>query len=393
MTVRIPPLDEIPEGLLARAGAVVGGGIRGEGVVYRTLAQHPDLFLAWLSWGSHVLRRSSIPARVRELVILRVAAVAGAQYPFTQHVRIGRAAGLDDADVAAVIAGPGSRHWSDAERCALTATDQIAAAGGISDDVWRNLEAEYDLAQRLDFISTVAFYRLASRMLNACGSPLDKGQEPCLTSPATLPSKTSIGQAGDVRARALPPDEWSSRLLEATENWPRFKNRLGIRKAGVYGTLANNAELFLSIGPMMAHLMVANSLENVHREAVIVRACLLDRAAYPYRQHWRIGRDAGLDQRTLEALASHNPKVADEKIGVLTRLVDDLHALNRISDKTWRHVASLFSDRQIMDAVATAGFYGLIGAVLNACGTPLEPGEIDLPDIPPEPKPDYPGEI
>ena len=81
MRQRIEPVASIDANLLERAELIVGGPIRSEANVYRTLATYPQLLLAWLSWGSHVLRSNGLDAQLRELVILRTTLVCGGQYP------------------------------------------------------------------------------------------------------------------------------------------------------------------------------------------------------------------------------------------------------------------------------------------------------------------------
>ncbi len=148
----------------------------------------------------------------------------------------------------------------------------------------------------------------------------------------------------------------------------------------MYTTLANHPELLHSIGPMMAHLLVDNSLSDRHRELVIVRSCCRDHGRYPYRQHVRIGAEAGLSPETLATLAEVEPQPADLDEAALVSLVDELHDTNTVSDQTWATASSLFSTPQLLDAIATAGFYGLISFILNSAGTELEAGEVELPD-------------
>ena len=40
--------------------------------IFRTLANHPALAKRWLVFGNHILAKSTLPARERELVILRI---------------------------------------------------------------------------------------------------------------------------------------------------------------------------------------------------------------------------------------------------------------------------------------------------------------------------------
>ena len=65
---RVEPLapEEIDAEMRARFG---DGPILN---IFRTLAHHPKLMKRWLVFGNHVLAKSSLSPRDRELVILRV---------------------------------------------------------------------------------------------------------------------------------------------------------------------------------------------------------------------------------------------------------------------------------------------------------------------------------
>ena len=70
-TPRIAPLD--PDALGPEAEKVMGN-FKGETPlnIFRTLAQHPDLLRRWLVFANHVLGKSSLAPRPRELAILRI---------------------------------------------------------------------------------------------------------------------------------------------------------------------------------------------------------------------------------------------------------------------------------------------------------------------------------
>ena len=171
-------------------------------------------------------------------------------------------------------------------------------------------------------------------------------------------------------------------LLDETEHWPRFAGRPELRAAGVYCTLANNALLFAAIGPVMAHLLVDNTLSDRQREIVIVRSCLLDRGAYPYRQHVRIASTAGVDDHSLRALTGPDPHLVDPTDAAIVAAIDELHRTDHLADSTWDRLCRDLSPQQIMDMIVTAGFYGLISFVLNSARTPLEAGTVELPPRP-----------
>ncbi len=378
--IRVAPLP-VPKwepGLLQRAQAMTNGEIRAEANVYCTLANYPELFLAWLSLGAQVLRRSSLSPRQRELAILRATALANGTYPFTQHVRIGAQVGLDERCVAGACAGPDDQCWGTADRLLLRTVDELAAGGAISDASWNQLSAEYSTKQILDIVAVVAFYRLAAWMLNLCGTPLDADQTSKLTevTPAETPHPSAY--SGLPRIQPVPVKDWPDTLLQETSEWPRFKTSPELRHARVYGTLANHADLFCSLGPLMAHILSHISLPERQREIVIVRACCKDLGAYPYRQHMRIGRTAGLEEHELTKLSDSQPRMQNEPDQLLIDWVDELHRTGTISTNTWQAGISCFDERQLFDVTLTAGFYGLISMVLNSARTELEEGEATL---------------
>ena len=379
-TPRIAPLPiaSWPTGLHERASNIVGGQLR-EANVYGTLATAPLLFEAWLGLGGHLLRTSSLDPQDRELVILRTTAVSAGSYPFTQHARIAAEVGMSESTIAAVLVGVSDRNWASTDRLMLMAVDELLLNGQLSDGIWAELTTIFSTRQVLDLIATVAFYRMASWTLNTCQTPLDTGQANQLR-PVTTSLSTTWRRLDEVRLAPVPLDNWPTELLTETEGWPRFHQRPQLRSAGVYSTLANHPKLFAAVGPLMAHLLVDNTLEARHRELVIVRSCLRDRGEYPYRQHLRIGTEAGIDDATMLAVTSPEPHPTDPADAALVAFIDALHDTNHVGQSTWAAATDHFTVPQLLDVIATAGFYGLISFVLSSAGTTLEPGDGFLPD-------------
>lgn len=379
--IRVAPLPvaDWELGLLEQALVVTNGGLRVGANIYGTLANYPKLFIAWLHLGAQVLRGSELTPRHRELAILRITALTGGQYPFTQHVRIGAEAGLDERAVEAVCNGPTDALWRASDQVLLSAVDELSAGGAISNGTWACLTVEFSNQQILDIIATAAFYRMAAWMLNSCGTPMDIGQAPKLGSvePAIVPGRSAY--VGSPRIEPLPVAQWANGLLQATSAWPRFKANPEVRNARVYGTLANHPALFAAIGPIMAHILVDISLSESQREIVIVRACFRDHGAYPFRQHVRIGRAAGLPDAEIAALGEETPKMCNQRDQLLVDWVDELHDTGTICSATWQRGNDHFETCQLLDLTLAAGFYGLISFVLSAARTKLEDGEATLP--------------
>src|SRR5262249_43628595 len=73
--------------------------------IHRTLAHDPKLRERWMVYGTHVLRKSTLPPREREMAILRVGWLCRCEYEWGQHVLIGQAAGLSDEEIERIKAG------------------------------------------------------------------------------------------------------------------------------------------------------------------------------------------------------------------------------------------------------------------------------------------------
>jgi 4-carboxymuconolactone decarboxylase len=143
--------------------------------IFKTIAHHPDLMRRWLVFGNHVLFKSTLPAREREILILRIGWLCQAEYEWGQHVRIGLDTGLSNEEIQRIKTGPDAPEWSEQDRLLLKATDELRADAHISDAVWQGLGKYYNTQQLMDIVFTVGQYNLVSMALNTLGVQLDKG--------------------------------------------------------------------------------------------------------------------------------------------------------------------------------------------------------------------------
>ncbi len=145
--------------------------------ITRTLAHHPDLAEAWLTFARYVLGNSTLPPRERELLILRIGYLRGSEYEWGQHTRIGREAGLTGDEILRVIEGPEAPEWSPFDRTLLRAVDELHRDSEIGDATWDHLATRYDTRQLMDVVFTVGQYNLVSIALRTFRVPLDEGVE------------------------------------------------------------------------------------------------------------------------------------------------------------------------------------------------------------------------
>ena len=147
--------------------------------VFRTVANHPKLLKRWLVFGNHVLGGSTLPARERELIILRTGYLCGSGYEWAQHASIGRAAGLTDDEIIRIgdDTHDAEAGWSAADRTLIDATDQLLADKFIDDSTWAALAQTWNRQQLMDIVFTVGQYTLVSMALNTFGVQIEDDTE------------------------------------------------------------------------------------------------------------------------------------------------------------------------------------------------------------------------
>jgi alkylhydroperoxidase family enzyme len=156
-----------------------GGGVIPAGPVlniFRTLAHAPKALKAFLGWGNYVLsQKNDLPAREREIVILRTGWLCRSGYEWTQHVEIGLRCGLTPDEISRLKAGPDA-GWSAADAALIRAADELHADQFVSTPTWTALLAHFSEKQAMDVVFTAGQYTQVCMVLNSFGVQLDDGQ-------------------------------------------------------------------------------------------------------------------------------------------------------------------------------------------------------------------------
>jgi 4-carboxymuconolactone decarboxylase len=174
---RIPPLPESEWSAEVRELLPKSSSASGDRPlnIFTTLARHPKLFKRWMVFGSHVLSKSTLPARERELVILRTGWLCRSQYEFHQHTRIGLAAGLSPEEIRKTTLGLDA--WAGWDRVLLRAVDELHADQMIGDETWKALSESYSEQQVMDLLFTIGQYTLVSMVLNSLRVQTEDGTQ------------------------------------------------------------------------------------------------------------------------------------------------------------------------------------------------------------------------
>jgi 4-carboxymuconolactone decarboxylase len=137
--------------------------------LYGVLLNSPPIAHGWEQMLSAVRNRNSIPACLRELVILRVAVLNRAPYEFDAHVPHALAAGVSAEAVEASrsMPLPADAPFTNAQRVALRLTDAMTRDIDVPDALYAEVRQHFDVQGQIDLVATVAAYNMVSRFLVA----------------------------------------------------------------------------------------------------------------------------------------------------------------------------------------------------------------------------------
>ena len=141
------------------------------GTALATLVRHPELTKAFLRFNVYLLTRSTLPPRLRELAILRVAHRANCVYEWEHHVDLGGREGLTPDEIDGVRRGEAA---DDFDRVILTGVDELFDRSELSDATWSALSERFDERQRMDYVFTVGCYSALAMAFNTFGVEVEE---------------------------------------------------------------------------------------------------------------------------------------------------------------------------------------------------------------------------
>jgi len=154
-----PELGELERRILAERGRV--------SLLYQVLLNSEPVAAGWERLLTAVRARTGVPAALRELIILRVAALNGAQYEFDAHVPHAERAGVTAVKIKATREQALSDVFESLERLALELTDAMTRDIVVPDALMDGVQRHFDAKGIVELVATVAAYNMVSRFLVA----------------------------------------------------------------------------------------------------------------------------------------------------------------------------------------------------------------------------------
>ena len=175
--------------------------------IIQVIANHPDFAKAYNAWGWHLLVTNTVPARDRELVILRVGWLKKSEYEWHNHVGYALNLGMTLEEIAAVKDGADSEFpFSENDRAILRGVDELIDTNDLSDETWADLARFYDRKQLMDYLHMIGHYVMIAWSVNAMRMPLEDA-----TDQIGWDLKTKSGQTPRPTRKPGEGDDWADK--------------------------------------------------------------------------------------------------------------------------------------------------------------------------------------
>ncbi len=136
--------------------------------LYQMLLHSPPIAAGWLAFLTAIRQKSSLPGDLRELVIMRIAAVNGAPYEAAQHAPIARREGLTQQQMDAIPAWKRSDSFDERQRAVLAYADAMTREIQVPTAIFAAARRSMDDDRMMvELTATIAAYNMVSRFLEA----------------------------------------------------------------------------------------------------------------------------------------------------------------------------------------------------------------------------------
>ena len=132
--------------------------------IMKMLVNAETCFRPFLQFGSALLSRQQLDPALREIVILQVAHIEGGEYEWVQHVPIGIAVGVTQAQIDAIKANRFDADcFSDRDRATMKLVVEVVNNVRASEDSVRGLAKFLSPREMVEVMLTIGNYMMAAR--------------------------------------------------------------------------------------------------------------------------------------------------------------------------------------------------------------------------------------
>ena len=145
------------------------------GNIFRMLAHTPNLLRRFLALGGELRNGTALDPKLRELALLTVGRLTGAEYEFTHHWNLARRVGVAREQLEHLDEFETSSLFNDQERLVMRYALEATMNVRVSDGTFEGLRKSLDTRRLMDLVQNVAFYNMVVRVLVPLGVEVEPG--------------------------------------------------------------------------------------------------------------------------------------------------------------------------------------------------------------------------
>jgi len=143
------------------------------GHIHRTVANAPNLLRRFVDLANELRNGTQLDPRLRELALMTVGRLTGADYEFTHHWNMSLRVGVKREQLENLADFETSAAFDDHERAVMRYAVEATRDVKVSDATFNALRGFLDNRRIMDLVMNVAFYNSVARVIVPCGVELE----------------------------------------------------------------------------------------------------------------------------------------------------------------------------------------------------------------------------
>jgi 4-carboxymuconolactone decarboxylase len=131
-----------------------------------TMLRHPDLYDAQVKYFIARTKAMTLPARDLEIVILRTGWLCRSGYIWSEHVKIGKKAGIIAQEIKWITQGHQAPGWNARDRALNQICEELHDTSHVSDETWAVAATHFTEKQIIELLSVIGSYHEIAFLYN-----------------------------------------------------------------------------------------------------------------------------------------------------------------------------------------------------------------------------------
>jgi alkylhydroperoxidase family enzyme len=145
------------------------------GNIHRTIANAPNLLRRFVDLANELRNGTQLDAKLRELALLTVGRLTGADYEFVHHWNMALRLGVKREQLEQLAHFESSAEFNQDERAVMRYAAEATSSVKVGDATFEALRRSLDDRRIMELIMNVAMYNAVARVIVPCGVELEAG--------------------------------------------------------------------------------------------------------------------------------------------------------------------------------------------------------------------------